>query len=210
MKPFFVTGTDTNVGKTIVSAIVTQILGGCYWKPIESGLGNEVSDAVTVKNLTGLPEQHFFSTIYELQASLSPNHAAELEQIDIDILQCNHPPFERALIVEGAGGVFVPVNAHACMLDLMKHLNFPVIIVTRGTLGTLNHTLLTINALRQRGIPIHGVVFNGELYHANQKTIEEWGGVRTLFHVPHFDALEKNALQTWIQEHQQTILKEFE
>ncbi len=205
MKAFFITGTDTNVGKTVVSAIVTQLLKGCYWKPIQSGLPH---DTVTVKDLTDLPEQHFFSSAYELQASLSPNHAAALEKIDIDIGQCNHPPFERALIVEGAGGVFVPVNEHACMLDLMKHLNFPVIIVTRGTLGTINHTLLTINALRQKNIPIHGIVFNGELYPANQKTIEQWSGIKTLFHVPHFDRLEKVTLQNWIQANRKNILAE--
>jgi len=208
MKQFFITGTDTGVGKTIVSAIVTQVLDGCYWKPIQSGLADDEADQVTVKKLTDLPEQNFFSSIYELQASLSPHHAAELEKVNIDIQQCRHPPFKRALIVEGAGGVFVPVNGHACMLDLMKHLNFPVIVVTRGTLGTINHTLLTINALRYHGIPIHGVVFNGELYHANQKTIEQWSGIRTLFHVPYFDTLEKFALQQWIQVQKKNILAE--
>lgn len=208
MKQFFITGTDTGVGKTIVSAIVTQLLNGCYWKPIQSGLAEDEHDRITVRNLTDLPEQHFFSSIYELQASLSPHHAAELEKIDIDIQQCNHPPFERALIVEGAGGVFVPVNDKACMLDLMKHLNFPVILVARGTLGTINHTLLTINALRQHQIPVHGIVFNGELYPANQKTIEQWSGLKTLFHVPYFDCLEKSTLQNWMSENSKNILAE--
>ncbi len=208
MKQFFITGTDTNVGKTIVSAIVTQVLEGCYWKPIQSGIANEAPDRITVQSLTNLPQPHFFSSVYELQASLSPHHAAELEAVDIDIQQCQSPPFERALIVEGAGGVFVPVNARASMLDLMKHFNFPVIIVTRGTLGTINHTLLTIHALRQYNIPIHGIVFNGELYRANQKTIEQWGGVRTLFHVPFFTELKKSALQDWISTQKETILTE--
>lgn len=208
MKQFFITGTDTGVGKTIVSAIVTQVLEGCYWKPIQSGVADEAPDRVMVQSLTDLPAQHFFSSVYELQASLSPHHAAELEAIDIDIQQCQLPPFERALIVEGAGGVFVPINARASMLDLMKHFHFPVIIVTRGTLGTINHTLLTIHALRQYNIPIQGIVFNGMLYHANQKTIEQWGGVRTLFHVPYFAELEKSALQDWVHTNKETILAE--
>ncbi|HSW93473.1 MAG TPA: dethiobiotin synthase [Gammaproteobacteria bacterium] len=204
MKPFFVTGTDTNVGKTLVSAILTKVLNGCYWKPIQSG----PADKTTVMQLTGLPAQHFFSSVYELKASLSPNHAAELENRTIDILQCNHPPFEHALIVEGAGGVFVPVNDQSSMLDLMKHLNFPVILVTRGTLGTINHTLLTIHALRQHGISIHGIVFNGELYPANQKTIEQWSGVKTLFHVPHFDTLDSSTLHSWLEQNGERILME--
>lgn len=205
MKQFFITGTDTDVGKTTVSAIITKALQGCYWKPIQSGMP---ADKTTVQALTGLPEEHFFSPAYTLQASLSPNHAAELEQIDIHIQSCELPPFERALIIEGAGGVFVPVNDHACMLDLMQHFNFPVIVVARGTLGTINHTLLTINALRQRHIPIHGIIFNGELYHANQKTIEQWTGVRSLFHVPQFENVTKEILDTWLHQHQEKILTE--
>lgn len=208
MKQFFITGTDTGVGKTVVSAIVTQVLQGCYWKPIQSGIADEAPDRVTVQNLTGLPQHHFFSSVYELQASLSPHHAAELESVDIEIARCQLPAFQRALVIEGAGGVFVPVNARASMLDLMKHFNFPVIIVTRGTLGTINHTLLTIHALRQYEIPIHGIVFNGELYRANQKTIEQWSGVRTLFHVPHFADLQNTVLQQWLQEQQQNIRTE--
>ncbi len=205
MKQFFITGTDTDVGKTLVSAVVTQVLQGCYWKPIQSGYPH---DKVTVQDLTDLPSQHFFSSVYELQASLSPHHAAALEEVVIDINECIHPPFERALIVEGAGGVFVPVNDRACMLDLMKHFNFPVIVVARGTLGTINHTLLTINALRQKNIPIHGIVFNGDLYPANRQTIEQWTGVRTLFHVPYFEKLDKLTLQNWIQSNGKKILME--
>ena len=206
MKQFFITGTDTGVGKTVVSAIVTKMLGGCYWKPIQSGIANEKPDRVIVQDITQLPDEHFLSSSYELQASLSPNHAAELENISIDIAHCKLPAFKRALVIEGAGGVFVPVNDHASMLDLMRHFNFPVIIVTRGTLGTINHTLLTIHALRQRQIPIHGVVFNGDLYRANQKTIEQWGGVRTLFHVPHFEDFSQIVLQQWMDEQNQKIM----
>src|SRR6185312_13448116 len=109
---------------------------------------------------------------------------------------------------EGAGGVFVPLNQRYCMLDLMTRLNFPVIIVCRGTLGTINHTLLTIEALRQRHLTICGVVFNGELNPDNQKTIEEWGNVRTLFHVPYFSEVKKNNFHTWIDQQEKNILAE--
>ncbi len=207
MKRYFITGTDTGVGKTLVSALITKVVDGCYWKPIQSGIAEEISDRDTVQTLTDLPQDRFFSSIYELQAALSPNHAALRENIEIDIERCEIPVCDRPLITEGAGGVFVPLNQHHCMLDLMTRLNFPVIIVSRGTLGTINHTLLTIEALRQRNIPICGVVFNGELNPENQKTIEEWGNVRTLFHVPRFSEIEKNNLQTWINQ-QQAILRE--
>ncbi|EKD73857.1 MAG: dethiobiotin synthetase [uncultured bacterium] len=204
MRHYFVTGTDTHVGKTVVSAMLLQLLQGCYWKPIQAGLPGDLTD---VQTLTGLPDKHFFSSTYNLNAPLSPHQAALLEDIQIDLQSCRVPVCENALIVEGAGGVFVPINDMACMLDLMKQLNFPVIIVARGTLGTINHTLLTIEALRHRQIPIHGVVFNGDLNPANQKTIEEWGNVRTLFHVPQFATMNKSVLHAWIRVEHPIILE---
>jgi dethiobiotin synthase len=208
MKRFFITGTDTGVGKTLVSALITKAFDGCYWKPIQSGVAEEMPDRDTVHALTDLPRDRLFYSTYELQAALSPNQAAAQENIDIDILQCEIPVCDRALITEGAGGVFVPLNQRHCMLDLMTRLNFPVIIVTRGTLGTINHTLLTIEALRRRNLTICGVVFNGELNPENQKTIEEWGNVRALFHVPRFFEVKKEILHTWLMQQQQTILTE--
>jgi len=209
MNRFFITGTDTGVGKTVVAAILTKILAGNYWKPIQTGITDDVLDRVTVKTLTDLPDHHFHASTYELKPRLSPNHAAELENVNIDIYQCHIPLTDRALIIEGAGGVFVPLNQQHSMLDLMAHINFPVIIVSRGTLGTLNHTLLTIHALRQRNIKIHGVIFSGELNPANQKTIEQWGNIRTLLHVPHFERIEKSKLYAWMEQQKENILREF-
>jgi dethiobiotin synthase len=201
MSGYFITGTDTNVGKTLTAAVLTYILKACYWKPIESGLADEAPSAEQVQKLTALGAEHFLPSRYSLQASLSPDQAAALEGITIKLEDCKLPITAKPLIVEGAGGIYVPLNEQHSMLDLMKQFALPVIIVARGSLGTINHTLLTIAALRQHAIPIHGVVFNGALHPANQKAIEKWGQVRTLFHIPFFDRIDAPTIQRWIYEY---------
>lgn len=200
-KGYFITGTDTGVGKTLVSAVLTYVLKGCYWKPIQSGLQDDLPDSEQVKQWTSLAADHFFPSRYLLQAPLSPDQAASLEKVTLDLDECQLPVTKRTLIVEGAGGIYVPLNDKQNMLDLMKKLALPVIIVARGTLGTINHTLLTIEGLRRNQIPIHGVVFNGKLNPANQKAIENWGQVRTLFQVPFFDTIDASILQRWIYDY---------
>lgn len=205
MKNFFITGTDTNVGKTVVAAIMTKLLGAHYWKPIQSGIANEGFEQHTLQQLTGLPQEHFLPSIYALKLSLSPHQAAAMENIEIDLDQCivpNHFP----LIVEGAGGVYVPLNHHQCILDLIQKTQFPVIIVARGTLGTINHTLLTIEALRHRNIAIKGIVFSGELNLESQAIIEQWGKVITLFHVPYMPNLNHMQLMNWLASQETQIL----
>lgn len=200
-KGYFITGTDTGVGKTLVAAILTFVLKGCYWKPIQSGVQDDLPDLEQVKKLTALPPDHFFPSRYLLQAALSPDQAAALEQVTLDLDQCVPPQTDKTLVVEGAGGIHVPINERENMLDLMQKLALPVVIVARGTLGTINHTLLTIEGLRQRGLPIQGVVFNGKLNPANQKAIEKWGQVRTMFQVPFFDTIDATRLRRWISEY---------
>lgn len=208
MKGYFITGTDTNIGKTMVSAAITLALAGYYWKPVESGIAEDVSDKNQIQQLTDLPDKHFCPPAYSFKAPLSPNHAAALENITIDINHCRLTEKNYPLIVEGAGGIFVPLNQTHCMMDLILHVDLPVIIVSRGTLGTINHTLLTIAALRARDIPIKGIVFNGELKPANQTTIEEWSGVKTLFHVPYFENLSNPVFQWWVKENRNKIIEE--
>jgi malonyl-CoA O-methyltransferase len=200
-KGYFITGTDTGVGKTLVSAILTWVLQGCYWKPIQSGVQEEMSDLERVQQLTRLPAEHFSPSRYVLQAPLAPDQAAALENLSLDLDECQLPQTDKPLIVEGAGGVQVPINEQHNMLDLIKKLALPVIVVARGSLGTINHTLLTLESLRSRGLPIHGVVLNGPLNPANQKAIETWGQVRTLFHVPFFDTIDALILQRWIYDY---------
>lgn len=204
MKNYFITGTDTNVGKTLVSAILTYALQAYYWKPIQSGTDEQL-DRDTIQQLTGLSDAHFIPSSYLLRASLSPDQAAQLENRTIDLNNCIMPIRSRTILVEGAGGVFVPLNSDACMLDLMQMLNLPIIIVSRGTLGTINHTLLTIEVLRQRGLSIRGVIFSGELNFENQKAIEKWGKVPTLLHIPFFDTITSSHLKAWVASHAQKI-----
>jgi dethiobiotin synthase len=201
MKKFFITGTDTDVGKTLVSAVFTYALQATYWKPIQSGS----SDQAVVRDLTGFSDAHFHPTQYAFRASLSPDQAALLENRTIDLTTCQLPETMRPLIIEGAGGVFVPLNEEACMLDLMKQFAIPVVIVSRGKLGTINHTLLSIEALRRRDIPIQGVVFSGELNPDNQAAIEKWGNVKTLFHLPNFSSVTPAVMQDWAVQNQQHI-----
>jgi dethiobiotin synthetase len=198
MTKFFVTGTDTNVGKTLVSAILTMKLKATYWKPIQSGTEEGLSDKEQVQQWVQLPDKHFLPSIYSLKASLSPDQAAKRENVKIELSNCSLPVLHESLIIEGAGGVRVPLNDHESILDLIKKFNLPVIIVARGTLGTINHTLLTIEALRHAKMTIHGIVFSGELNKENQQAIEYWGEVKTLFHVPVFRHIHHEVLQAWI------------
>lgn len=205
MKGFFITGTDTGIGKTVISAILTLALQGYYWKPVQTGSANEIVDQERVRELTGLSPAHFLSSSYCFHAALSPHQAAKHEGRSIDLEQCGLPESAGPLIVEGAGGVYVPLNAQQCMLDLMQQLDLPVIIICRGTLGTINHTLLTIDALRQRNLFIHGVIFNGELLTENRDTIEQWGKVKTLLHIPQLN-LTRELFRAWIFAQQTEVL----
>lgn len=201
MKGFFITGTDTDVGKTVVSAALTLAWKSCYWKPIGSG----PSDREVVQQLTDLSDTHFHPTRYALKASLSPDQAAALEGVTIDIQSCQRPSQYQSLIVEGAGGVYVPLSPEHWQLDLMRQLALPVIVVCRGSVGTINHTMLTLEALRRHHLSVHGVVFNGDLIPENQQTIEKWGKVKTLFHMPYFKDFHKQTFQDWVNQHQVSI-----
>jgi malonyl-CoA O-methyltransferase len=200
MSGFFITGTDTGVGKTVSAAVLTLALQACYWKPIQSGLADDRADLEYVREWTGLSDAHFMPTNYNLQASLSPDQAAVLENITIDLKTCVPPRQHRPLIIEGAGGLYVPLNNEASQLDLMKQLGLPVIIVSRGTLGTINHTLLTIHMLRQWGLAIQGIIFSGKLHLPSQAAIEKWGSVKTLFHIPYFENMTRTNLASWVME----------
>lgn len=205
MTNYFITGTDTSVGKTTSCAALVFALKCHYWKPIQSG----VSDIDVVKQLTALPADNFISPTYSFNASLSPDQAAHLENKTIDLQHITASIPTQRLIIEGAGGIFVPLNRDHCMLHLMQKLNFPIVIVSRGTLGTINHTLMTIDVLRRWGLTIHGVIFCGELNPDNQLAIETWGKVRTLLHLPFFSQLNPANFQQWVNEHQSTILENF-
>jgi dethiobiotin synthetase len=191
---FFVTGTDTNIGKTFISALLMLGLKSHYWKPIQSGIA-EGSDTEWIRNITELPESYFFKERYLLNEPLSPHAAAHIDGIKIELNEINIPgPDNQSLIIEGAGGVMVPINDKHMMLDVMQKLALPAILVCRSGLGTINHSLLTINCLRQAGVSIAGVIMNGPLNKSNRAAIENYGQVSVLAEIEPIEKVSRQSL----------------
>ena len=190
---FFVTGTDTDVGKTIACAWLCLKLQAAYWKPIQSG-ADTCLDTETVTTLTqgaGLP---IIPSTYVFQAPFSPHLAAALEGQEVN-LQTLALPTTDPLIVEGAGGVLVPLNHKKLMIDLIDQLKLPTIVVARTAVGTINHTLLTLEALRTRQIPVRGIILSGPENNDNLWSIETYGHVPVIGHLPLLSPLTRQALE---------------
>lgn len=185
----FVTGTDTDVGKTIVSSWICLHTKADYFKPIQAGFDNG-TDSQMVSGLAGVsvhPET------YLLKTPCSPHLAAEKEGLVIDIHRIQKPQTEK-LVVEGAGGVMVPIHQNGLMRDLIKFLDMPALVVSSTRLGTINHTLLTLHALRDLNIPILGVVMTGDDPLDNARAIESYGEVEILAHLPHLSLINRDVL----------------
>lgn len=182
---FFVTGTDTGVGKTLVCSLLMSTGRFLYWKPIQSGL-EEMTDTQWVQKATGLPDAFFLPERYLLSEPLSPHHAAMLDGVQIRLADFAWPDKagHASVIVEGAGGIMVPINKTNLMTDLIKYLELPVLLVARSTLGTINHTLLSLAQLRREDIPVLGVVMNGPVNNSNRVAIETFGKVKVLAELP--------------------------
>ncbi len=182
----FITGTDTNVGKTICSAWLCKQLNANYFKPIQSGISLTYphTDSDFIRDFmheNALQHICVFPEIYCFDYAVSPHLAAQYAKQNIELSNIILPASkEYKLIIEGAGGIYVPINKKQYMLDVMRHLSLPVIIAARSCLGTINHTLLSIKALRDYSIPILGVILVGDLHAHNKKAIEEYGGVNIL------------------------------
>ncbi|MCU0527203.1 MAG: dethiobiotin synthase [Elainella sp. Prado103] len=177
---FFITGTDTDVGKTVVSSMLTVGLQAAYWKPIQSGL-EPLTDTEYVQKVTQLDDSHFHPERFCLTEPLSPHAAAAIDGVEIDLTDFQLPTSAKPyLVVEGAGGLMVPLNAHEYIIDLIKQLELPVCLVARSSLGTINHTLLSIAQLRRYQIPILGVILNGEKNPSNRAAIAHYGRVPIL------------------------------
>ncbi|HVB46867.1 MAG TPA: dethiobiotin synthase [Burkholderiales bacterium] len=188
-----VTATDTGVGKTVFAAALTLALSGVYFKPVQSGLDEE-TDTDAVRRLTGLPAGHFLPERYRLRSPLSPHRSAEIDGMEIDPGQLMLPRTERPLIVEGAGGLLVPLTRKILYIDVFARWGAPVILCARTTLGTINHTLLSLEALRRRTVPIRGVVFVGDENPDNERTIAEMGSIRPLGRLPRLAELTRERL----------------
>ncbi|MEG3084752.1 dethiobiotin synthase [Sphingomonas sp. PB2P12] len=187
-----VTGTDTDIGKTVFAAGLTAALGARYWKPVQAGLADG-SDAASVVTL-GVPADHVLREAYRLTTPCSPHLAAEIDDITIDPDRLALPQVNGPLVVEGAGGVMVPVTRDLIFADLFARWNKPVVLVARTGLGTINHSLLSIEALRSRSVPILGIAFVGDAVEDSEATIATIGEVRRLGRLPCLDPLNAATL----------------
>ena len=199
---FFITGTDTGVGKTMVSALLCAALDAIYWKPIQTGT-REGTDRETVMRLAQLPLNRAIPETYRFAPPVSPHLAARRAGVRIDLRKIRIPrlPAREGLIVEGAGGALVPINDAQFMTDLMQHLKLPVLLVARASLGTINHTLLSLAALRSAHLKVPGVIMVGKPNTENRKAIEQYGHVQVVGTVPWLKKADRTILLDVFRKH---------
>lgn len=190
---FFVTGTDTDVGKTVASAWLALHLNGSYWKPVQSGITGPTDEQI-IRTLTGFLDDRIFPPTYTLTQPLSPHESARRDGVTIEMGRFALPMAGRPLVVEGAGGLMVPLNDKNFVIDLIAQLGTPAILVARSGLGTINHTLLSLKALRDKNIPVAGLIVNGPKTAHNRQALEEYGGVKVLAEIDQLPALTREAL----------------
>ncbi len=194
MASYVIVGTDTNVGKTVFSAALVNALGCAYWKPVQSGLEGE-TDSQVVARLSGVSSNLILPEAYRLQNPVSPHLAARADGIEIDANNISPPLGVKNTIIELAGGVMVPWTDQILSIDIIARWRLPVIVVARTALGTINHSLLTLEALKSRNIPIHGVAFIGAEAIGAQNSVAEFGKIRILGRLPWLDFLTRESLQ---------------
>ena len=184
----FITGISTDVGKTITSAIIVEALEADYWKPIQAGdLDN--SDSHKIKFQISNTKSQIFGNSYRLNTPASPHLAAEIDGITIDLKQINEPKTNNHLVIEGAGGIFVPLNEKDSIIDLIQP-DYKVIVVSRHYLGSINHTLLTIEAIKNRGFEVSGIIFSGSKNKSTEDLILNKTGIKCIGRIdeePYFD-----------------------
>ncbi len=195
MTTLVVTGTDTGIGKTVFAAALTGALGARYWKPVQAGLDDDGgSDSLRVAHLAELTAERVHPEAYRLNTPCSPHRAAELDGVAIDPACLELPTGEGPLVIEGAGGVLVPLTRQCLYADQFARWGAPVVLVARTALGTINHTLLSLEALRTRGVPVRGVVFIGEANADSEATIAAIGKAKRLGRLPFLPDLTPAAL----------------
>ncbi|MBL4625758.1 MAG: dethiobiotin synthase [Flavobacteriales bacterium] len=189
MRNIFVTGIATDAGKSVVAAILVQALGADYWKPVQAGdLHN--SDTIKVKRLVSNETAVFYPETYRLSQPMSPHAAAAIDGVEISTNKIAQElealkPEPKNLVIEGAGGLMVPLNSEELIVDLIAKLGVEVVVVLKNYLGSINHSLMTLELLKQRGINVLGVIFNGETNTESEKYILEYSGVKCLGRIPY-------------------------
>ncbi len=190
---FIICGTDTDIGKTLISSFFVKGLNSFYWKPIQSGIESQ-TDSQTVEKLAHLSKEKIIKEAYVFTKPLSPHWAAEIDQKTINFEKLRLPKVQGSLIVETAGGLMVPITRNFLQIDQIKQWNLPVILVCKSSLGTLNHTLLSIEALKQRNIEILGLVVNGEKHLDNPRTLVDFSGIPLIAEFPYIEKMDSNNL----------------
>ncbi len=192
-KTLFITGIGTGIGKTIVSAVLTEKLKSDYWKPIQSGDLDD-SDTLKVKGLVSNPTSVFHTETYRLMQPYSPHKSAAIDGIIIDLNKIIAPKTNNNLLIEGAGGLMVPLNDEYLMIDLIKQLDAEVVLVSQNYLGSINHTLLSVAILKQYNIKIAGIIFNGKTDENSESYILNYTGLKLLGHLPEFETVDKDTI----------------
>jgi dethiobiotin synthetase len=191
---FFITGIGTGVGKTFVSSILVEALEADYWKPIQAGNLN-YTDTDTVMDLISNKHSIFYPETFRLSRPMSPHAAAGIDGVEIKLSDFIIPKTNNHLIIEGAGGLMVPLNNNGdLVIDLIKHLKIPVILVSKNYLGSINHTLLSVEALKSRNIPIAGIIFNGDDELKSESFILKYTGLKCLLKVKSENTISKEVV----------------
>lgn len=195
----FISGIGTDVGKTVSSAVLCQLLKADYWKPVQSGeLDN--TDSMKVEKLVAFDGFKTLPSKYVFQHPLSPHAAAKLENREINLDALTLPQNDRLTLIEGAGGLLVPLNSKGDFyIDLLSKWNIPTILISRNYLGSINHTLLSIEALKNRNIQLLGIVFVGEELPETMSLITATTGLKKLLHIPHFEEVTKNTITEFVE-----------
>jgi dethiobiotin synthetase len=189
---YFITGIGTDVGKTIVSAVVTEAFHADYFKPVQAG-ELEYSDTDKVKALISNSKSKFFDNAYALKTPMSPHAAAEIDEVTIDLKSISRPKTQNPLVIEGAGGLMVPLNDKDCLIDLIEKTD-KIILVSRHYLGSINHTLLSVEALKNRGFPNIGILFNGNEHPTTERIILEKTQLLCLGRIPEESQISKEII----------------
>ncbi|MCB0402611.1 MAG: dethiobiotin synthase [Flavobacteriales bacterium] len=195
MTDYFVTGIGTDVGKTIVAAVLTEALEADYWKPVQAG-DLDRSDSIQVGQLITNTKSRIHQEAYRLTQPMSPHAAARIDGVEIQLESIHRPETSNRLIIEGAGGLMVPLNDKRCIIDLIRQLDVEVILVSQNYLGSINHTLLSIDALKHRNIPVKGIIFNGAENSESEQFILNTG-IQLLGRLNHHERVTKETVASY-------------
>jgi dethiobiotin synthetase len=196
MKRIFVTGIGTDIGKTVVSAVLVEALKADYWKPVQTGSFFS-RDTVEVKRIVSNTKSQFHPESYLLKQPMSPHAAAELEGVEIQMNNINLPDTTNHLVIEGAGGLMVPLNRNHFMIDLIQKFDAEVILVVKNYLGSINHTLLSIDVLKNRGLKIMGIVINEEPHALSENIILQYSGLKLLGRIEKEGMIKKEVIEKY-------------